>query len=71
MPWPQALMDRLGPAYALMLSSGNLSEVKAAALLLQRSGPKCGLLGEKGNNTSSLRKSLRGAGNSPSPHGWP
>jgi hypothetical protein len=54
-----------------MLSIGDLSEVKVAALLLERSGPKCGLLGEKGNNTSSLRKSLRGAGTSPSPCGWP
>lgn len=64
MPWPQALTDLLGPAYALILSPENANDVKAAALLLQRSGHMCGLLGEKGNNASSLRQSLRRAGTS-------
>lgn len=42
-----------------MLSAGDVSAVKPAALLLQRTGHMGSLLGEKSNDASSLHKSLR------------
>jgi len=55
----------LGRPYALMLTAGNLSDVKAAPVLLQRTGHMRYLLGEKGYDASTLRKTLRENGTSP------
>jgi hypothetical protein len=52
-------MDAQGWPYAFMLSAGDVSAVKPAALLLQRTGHMGCLLGEKSNDASSLHKSLR------------
>src|SRR5258706_14267477 len=42
-----------------MLTAGNVSDVKAAPALLERAGPMCYLLGDKGYDTDRLRGSLR------------
>ncbi|MBU6266578.1 MAG: IS5 family transposase, partial [Sphingomonadales bacterium] len=51
--------------YALMLTAGNVSDVKAAPALLERAGPMRYLLGDKGYDANSLRKTLRENGTSP------
>lgn len=60
-----ALTDVLGRPYALMLTAGNVSDVKAAPALLERAGRMRYLLGDKGYDTNSLRKALREKGTSP------
>ncbi|WP_429807211.1 IS5 family transposase [Ensifer sp. B1-9] len=60
-----ALTDVLGRPYALMLTAGNVSDVKAAPALLERAGPMRYLLGDKGYDANSLRKALRENGTSP------
>ena len=55
----------LGRPYALMLTAGNVSDVKAAPALLERAGRMRYLLGDKGYNANSLRKTLRENGTSP------
>src|SRR3546814_11089076 len=53
-----ALTDVLGRPYALMLTAGNVSDVKAAPALLERAGPMRYLLGDKGYDANRLRTSL-------------
>ncbi len=53
-----ALTDVLGRPYALMLTAGNVSEVKAAPALLGRAGPLRYLLDDKGYDANSIRKAL-------------
>jgi transposase len=48
-----------------MLTAGNISDVKAAPVLLQRTGHMRCLLGDKGYDASTLRKTLRENGTSP------
>jgi transposase len=48
-----------------MLTAGNVSDVKAAPVLLQRTGHMRCLLGDKGYDANSLRKTLRENGTSP------
>jgi len=60
-----ALADVLGRPYALMLTAGNVSDVKAAPALLERAGRMRYLLGDKGYDANSLRKALRENGTSP------
>jgi transposase len=60
-----ALTDVLGRPYALMLTAGNISDVKAAPTLLERAGRMRYLLGDKGYDSNSLRKILREGGTSP------
>jgi len=48
-----------------MLTTGNVSDVKAAPALLERAGPMRYLLGDKGYDANRLRKSLRESGISP------
>jgi transposase len=60
-----ALTDVLGRPYALMLTAGNVSDVKAAPALLERAGPMRYLLGDKGYDANRLRKALRENGTSP------
>ena len=55
----------LGRPYALMLTAGNVSDVKAAPALLERAGRMRYLLGDKGYDANSLRKTLRENGTSP------
>jgi transposase len=55
----------LGRPYALMLTAGNVSDVKAAPALLERAGPMRYLLGDKGYDANSLRKTLRENGTCP------
>ena len=55
----------LGRPYALMLTAGNVSDVKAAPALLERAGRMRYLLGDKGYDANSLRKTLRDLGTSP------
>ncbi len=55
----------LGRPYALMLTAGNVSDVKAAPALLERAGHMRYLLGDKGYDANSLRKTLRENGTSP------
>jgi len=55
----------LGRPYALMLTAGNVSDVKAAPALLERAGRMRYLLGDKGYDANSLRKTLRENGISP------
>lgn len=45
-----------------MLTPGNVSDIKAAPALLQRAGRIRYLLGDKGYDADSLRRSLREAG---------
>ncbi|MER9244054.1 IS5 family transposase [Mesorhizobium sp. M0482] len=54
-----ALTDVVGRPYALMLTAGNVSDVKAAPALLERAGPMRYLLGDKGHDADRLRRSLR------------
>ena len=48
-----------------MLTAGNVRDVKAAPALLERAGRMRYLLGDKGYDANSLRKSLREQGTSP------
>lgn len=48
-----------------MLTAGNVSDVKAAPALLERAGRMRYLLGDKGYEARSLRKTLREHGTSP------
>ncbi|MEG3085356.1 transposase [Sphingomonas sp. PB2P12] len=57
-----ALTDVVGRPYALMLTPGKVSDIKAAPALLERAGRMRYLLGDKGYDADSLRRSLRGAG---------
>jgi hypothetical protein len=50
-----ALTDVLGRPYTLMLTAGNVSDVKAAPALLERAGRMRYLLGDKGYDANSLR----------------
>jgi transposase len=60
-----ALTDVLGRPYVPMLTAGNVSDVKAAPALLERAGRMRYLLGDKGYDANSLRKTLRENGTSP------
>ena len=57
-----ALTDVVGRPYALMLTAGNVSDIKAAPALLQRAGRMRYLLADKGYDGDQLRRSLRDAG---------
>jgi len=57
-----ALTDVIGRPYALMLTAGNVSDIKAAPALLQRAGRMRYLLADKGYDADQLRRSLRDAG---------
>jgi transposase len=48
-----------------MLTPGNISDIKAAPVLLERAGRMRYLLGDKGYDADSLRRSLRDAGTTP------
>lgn len=56
------LTDVIGRPYALMLTAGNVSDVKAAPALLERAGRMRYLLADKGYDADRLRHSLRKAG---------
>jgi len=60
-----ALTDVIGRPYALMLTAGNVSDVKAAPALLERAGRMRYLLGDKGYGADRLRRSLQQAGATP------
>lgn len=60
-----ALTDVIGRPYALMLTAGNISGIKAAPTVLERAGRMRHLLGDKGYDTDRLRRSLREAGTTP------
>ena len=51
--------------YALMLTAGNVSDVKAAPALLERAGRMRYLLADKGYDADRLCRSLRDAGSVP------
>ncbi|NJR80843.1 IS5 family transposase [Sphingomonas sp. 36D10-4-7] len=57
-----ALTDVIGRPYALMLTPGNVSDVKAAPALLERAGRMRYLLGDKGYDADRLRRLARDAG---------
>jgi len=57
-----ALTDVIGRPYALMLTAGNVSDMKAAPALLERAGRMRYLLADKGYDADRLRRSLREAG---------
>ena len=57
-----ALTDVIGRPYALMLTAGNVSDVKAAPALLERADRMRYLLADKGYDADRLRRSLRDAG---------
>ena len=48
-----------------MLTPGNVSDIKAAPALLERAGRMQYLLGDKGYDADSLRRTLRAAGATP------
>jgi transposase len=52
----------MGRPYALMLTAGNVSDVKAAPALLERAGRMRYLLADKGYDADRLRRSLRETG---------
>ena len=54
-----ALTDVIGRPYALMLTPGNVADVKAAPALLERAGRMRYLLADKGYDADALRRSLR------------
>lgn len=58
----QALTDVISRPYALMLTAGNVSDVKATPALLERAGPMRYLLADKGYDADRLRRLLRDAG---------
>lgn len=56
----------MGPiSYALMLTPGTVSDVKAAPALLERPGPLRYLLGDKGYSADRLPRSSRETGTTP------
>lgn len=57
-----ALTDVIGRPYALMLTAGNVSDIRAAPALLERVGRMRYLLADKGYDADRLRRSLRDAG---------
>ncbi|WP_407946738.1 IS5 family transposase [Pararhizobium mangrovi] len=57
-----ALTDVIGRPYALMLTAGNVSDMKAAPALLECVGRMRYLLADKGYDADRLRRSLRDAG---------
>lgn len=57
-----ALTDLIDRPYALMLTAGNVSDVKAAPALLKQAGRMRYLLADKGYDADQLRRSLRDAG---------
>ncbi|WP_443026944.1 transposase [Sphingomonas sp. LB2R24] len=57
-----ALTDVVGRSYSLMLTPGNVSDIKAAPALLGRASRIRYLLGDRGYDAISLRRSLREAG---------
>ncbi len=57
-----ALTDVIGRPYALMLTAGNVSDVKAAPALLERAGRMRYLLGDKGYDGDQLRRLARQVG---------
>ena len=57
-----ALTDVIGRPYALILTPGNVSDIKAAPALLERAGRMRYLLADKGYDADRLRRSLRDAG---------
>ena len=56
------ITDVIGRPYALILTPGNVSDVKGAPALLERAGRMCYLLADKGYDADRLRRSLRDAG---------
>jgi transposase len=60
-----ALTDVIGRPYALMLTPGNVSDMKAAPALIERAGPMRYLLGDKGYDADRLRRLAREAGATP------
>ncbi len=54
-----ALTDVVGRACALMLTPGNVSDIKAAPALLERIGRMRYLFSDNGYDADSLRRSLR------------
>ncbi|MCW1984321.1 UNVERIFIED_ORG: transposase [Sphingomonas sp. R1F5B] len=57
-----ALTDVIGRPYVLMLTPGNVSDVKAAPALLERAGRMRYLLGDKGYDADRLRRLARDVG---------
>lgn len=57
-----ALTDVIGRPYALTLTAGDVSDVKAAPALLERAGRMRYLLADKDYDADRLRRSLRDAG---------
>jgi transposase len=57
-----ALADVIGRPYALTLTAGNISDIKAAPALLERAGCMRYVLAGKGYDAQHLRRSLREAG---------
>jgi transposase len=57
-----ALTDVIGRPYALILTAGNVSDIKAAPALLQRAGRMRYVLADKGYDADQLRRSLRDTG---------
>ena len=57
-----ALTDVIGRPYVLILTAGNVSDIKAAPTLLERAGRMRYLLADKGYDADRLRRSLRDAG---------
>jgi transposase len=57
-----ALTDIIGRPFALTLTAGNVSDVKAAPALLKQAGRMRYLLTDKGYDADQLRRSLRDAG---------
>ena len=55
----------IGRPYALMLTAGKVSDVKAAPALLHRAGRMRYLLGDRGYDADRLRRSLRDTGTIP------
>lgn len=60
-----ALTDLLGRPYALMLTPGNVSDMKGGPALLERAGGMRYLLGSKDDHTDRLRSLDRDIGATP------
>lgn len=60
-----ALTDLVGRPYALMLTPGNVSDMKGAPALLERAGGMRYLLGSKDDDTDRLRSLDRDIGATP------
>ena len=57
-----ALTDVIGRPFALALTPGNVSDIKAAPRLLSRLAKADYVIGDKGYDANALRRSLRDAG---------